>query len=411
MKLSSTLAQIAPFSIAFVFVGAVPSLAGDEDFGKLVIDDEAPAATAPFTICRLYDRHSTLYRGEGLVRRVKLFGRYHGQWEDVNGQSGGTTYGSRGWRNRRWRVGMEVEFANNITYSGNVNLNSSGLFDDRRQDSSRFVQNFEDITVRWAPSEDFYILVGKQKATITREYAESSNQLRTIERTQIVNNVISDKSWGVAVGFLLAGLNHEVGVYSNLYDSDWRLPAPGGGILATYRTSYEISESTEVFLDYQYNDVEAGLQAVLQNGPGGSTRFNTSPYEHVIAIGTENNFGRYGLITDVIYGANLNAGSRDTFGLLIMPFYDISDELQFVTRYAYMSNGELSNPQDSATEDTFTVNPRVDGLHTFYAGFNYHICGDTVRLILGYEYATGSLQNTGARYNSDAWVLAVRTHW
>jgi phosphate-selective porin OprO/OprP len=120
-------------------------------------------------------------------------------------------------------------------------------------------------------------------------------------------------------------------------------------------------------------------------------------------------------VTDIIIGVDNSgalgggAGNDDTHGCVVMPDYDITDKLQFVAKWAYMADhDDISNPQDNAGGPD---DPAVDDLHTFYVGINYRICGDKLKLMAGYEYATGDVQLTGANYESDAWLLGVRTYW
>ncbi len=400
MILSYTSTRIAVFSIALASLGMRATMAGD--YEKVVIDDEAPVAASPWEINNLF-KHTTLYEGDGFIRKVKFFGRYHGQYEELSGQNNGDTFGGRYWKHRRWRVGLRVDFPNNIRYSGNFNLDRSIAFNGGS--SGRFVQSAEDITIRWEPSDDFYLMVGKEKPTITREYTTSSKRILTFERSAIVNNVLSDKAWGVEVGFTLGSLFHRLALYSNLYDNDWKFPVlDQAGLLGTYRTSYEISDETEAFFDYQYNDVKKAMAAT------GRAAWVTSRYEHVFVVGTLTDSGRLDLVTDFIYGANRLAENDDTFGFVLMPSYDLTDKLQFVTRYAYMADGKVSHPQSDVLF-TKLDNASVDALHTFYVGFNYRINSDKLKLMAGYEYATAKIQGSGDDYKASSFLVGVRTYW
>ncbi|MEC5128287.1 porin [Verrucomicrobiales bacterium BCK34] len=379
----------------FTTASAAAVLAGGSlvagDYGKAVIDDKMPIEADPWTICNVFD-HTTLYEGDGFIEKVKIIGRYQGQFHDV---SDNLNSSSRRWDHRRWRAGVQVDMANDLKFKSTFNLDTSPNFD-----ANRFVRTVEEMVIEWEPSEDFYVIIGKQKPAITREYATSSKKILTFERSQIVNEVVADKSWGVAVGFAAAGLNHEVGVFANTYDNDWATTNFNGGAMLTYRTSAQITEATEIFFDYQYNDVN-DMNAAVGNAAGSG-----SAYEHVLALGTESEFGAFGLVTDIIYAADKNGNGPDTHGFVVMPSYDITDKLQFVAKYAYMDRGALQRPQSRVGGE---ANDFTD-LHTFYAGFNYRICGDQLKLMAGYEYATGE-DGTGADYNSDSWLVGVRTYW
>ena len=88
-----------------------------------------------------------------------------------------------------------------------------------------------------------------------------------------------------------------------------------------------------------------------------------------------------------------------------MPTYEITEKLEAVAKYAYMDQGQNQRTQ------RFNVRQRVADYHTFYAGLNYYICGDKLKIMGGYEYATGEEFGTGTDITSDTWMLAVRTYW
>ena len=113
----------------------------------------------------------------------------------------------------------------------------------------------------------------------------------------------------------------------------------------------------------------------------------------------------------MIYGGNGNATGAlpvgfDTWGVVIMPYYNLTDKLQFVTRYAYMDEGREQRTQ------RFDVRQSVEDYHTFYAGFNYYICGNNLKVMGGYEYATGDLfASAGDEVETGTWMLGLRTSW
>ena len=181
----------------------------------------------------------------------------------------------------------------------------------------------------------------------------------------------------------------------------------------TYRATAEITEQIEGHFDYQFTNNSNGTR-----NPQGSSDVNLgSEFEHVVALGTKSEFGQIGLITDLIYGGNsvghggnavrggaLPAG-YDTWGLVIMPTYDITDKLQLVARYAYMEQGREQRPQ------RFDVRKHVEDYHTLYAALNYYVCGDNLKVMAGYEYATGEVFGTGNTRDLDTgtWMMGVRT--
>jgi len=408
--------------------GAAAVLAGSltaGDPGKTVINDKMPIESS---FCDIFKKN-TLYEGDGFIKKVKLKGRYHGQYisqqEDVNNT---LDNGYHEFDHRRFRLGLEIEMAHDLTLNVLSNISDgSGGIGNHSLVNGGFIDDWDEFNLAWEPNDDFYVILGKQKQKITRENTTSSNSILTIERSAITSSVISDKPWGVAVGFKALGLSHEVGAYvsgGNLDSSGERYNWADldSRESFTYRTSYDLTEETTLFLDYAYTNNSDGivnpgtgvLAGSSAGGPFGDTNLG-SQFEHVVALGSESKFGRLGLITDFIYASNglqQNDGPNsntdipagfDTYGLVIMPYYDITEKLQLVTRYAYMDEGREQRTQRFDQRDV------VQDYHTFYAGLNYYICKHNLKLMGGYEYATGETFGEGVDVETGSWMFAVRT--
>ncbi len=216
-------------------------------------------------------------------------------------------------------------------------------------------------------------------------------------------------------GYEIAGIEQEIGAWitgagqANTGLNNYPDERSNGSL--SYRASAPISDSTELFFDYLF----------VNNG-GGMNPNKTAPtyyganYEHTFALGTESEWGRFGLITDLILALNRESestpgpaaaipGGNDTWGAVIMPYYNITDQLQFVARYAYMSEGEQQRTQ------RFNQRYNVENYHTFYAGLNYYICDHNLKLMAGYEHATGDLFGTNTDVDSGTWMVGLRTYF
>ncbi len=374
-----------------VFIAATPLFSGDP--GKAIIDDKAPVASG-WTICDLFN-HTTLYEGEGFLKSLKFTGRYHGGFIDSEDDYTGGGEDEL-WDHRRFRAGFVGKLAGDLTIQNIYNLDTSQHFD-----GDRFVDNLDEFFIQWDPSKEFYLIVGKQKQNILSENRGSSNKLVVYERSNLTQNVLSAKLWGAAVGFKGLGLDHELGVWGTAFEDDFAWPSfEEAGASFTYRTNYELSESTKLFFDYQFVDQDRGTPET----------FAASPYENVFAVGSESKWGRFGLNTDFIAALDrqdgrLSAGD-DSHGFQVTPYYQLTDKLQLVTRYAYLSDGRLGRPEQ------FASRPEVDGLSTFFVGFNYEICKTKLRIQGGYEWAEADrVIGAGTDYRNDSWLIGIRTHW
>ena len=394
------------FTGAAVAAFAAGAFAGD--YGKAIIDDKMPIED-PWTWCDLFD-YSTLYEAEsGFIREVAFNGRYHGQYISQSEDFGNASNGFNQWQHRRARVGIDIEFAGDLAFYSSINVSDgsgSGTGLIRRD----FFNDFDEVVIEWTP-DDWEIVVGKQKQKITREYSTSSKRIKTVERSHIVNEVADQKPWGVTVEREFAGFTHQVGAW--LYGTDggtnrggFQLPRGDSRAGWSYSAAIDVTDETEVHFNYVYTNNSGGAVAPRGSAPADQG----SNYEHVLALGTESDFGRLGLVTDIIFGANRQASGAipagdDTWGFVFMPTYEITEKLEAVAKYAYMDQGQNQRTQ------RFNVRQRVADYHTFYAGLNYYICGDKLKIMGGYEYATGEEFGTGTDITSDTWMLAVRTYW
>ncbi len=375
--------RILVFSLGLL-LAAGASTAGE--MAKVPIDD-AVVEPASFTICDMFD-YATLFESEsGPINEISLIGRYQGQYYDVEGDGSVSD-----WENRRMRAGVQVGFLDNFLFEGQFNLNP---------DEGRFVEDVEDLYLRWKPSDRFSLMIGKQKAPITREWTTSSKRIKTIERSALVNQVIPAKIGGVVAKYQLTDpLWVEGGIYSGELDEDWALPDFNGGFGASARIGYQLTDETELRFDYFYTD-SAGED------------LGVSDYDHTFSLNSQSDWNRFHLVTDAIYAAGINdAAQSDVFGVVIMPYYDVTDKLEAVIRYNYATsdsdNGiRLYSRYERLSSD---LGARGDNYHSLYGGLNYYICGDKLKLMSGIQWATMDRPDAGS-FDSWTYMAAVRLYF
>lgn len=436
----SNLRKIVSSVSAAAFLAGGSLFAGD--YGKVVIDDKAPVEAWHY--CDIFDS-TTFYKSDtGFVRKVKLIGRWQGQWisqtEEITNPISGLVErgGFHQHQTRRFRVGLDLGLAHNLSFKANFNLSdSSGA--NRELFVDETFNNIDEMVLEWepdhyddpkAPVKNFrlnYIAIGKQKQKITREFSTSSKKILTIERSQIVNEVVSNKPWGVTIGFEFAGIEQEIGGW--LYGAEDVHPAnvgarnrlgfpdtdSRGGF--TYRAEIPVTDVTTFFFDYQFTNTSGGLVSARGNA---DTSYGSN-YEHVLAFGTENDLGRLQIITDIIIGLNRRAQNgaiggttldnipvgNDTWGFVFLPTYEITEKLEAVFKYAYMDEGRQQRTQRYAGQ-----RHTLQNYHTFYAGLNYYICDHKFKVMAGYEYATGDLYGFGGSdITSNSWMLGIRGYF
>jgi len=348
--------------VAAAGLGATAANAG-EPSGKMVMPEPAPAPE-PWTICNLFD-YSTLYENDSnpFIQEFSLIGRYHGQWHYTDGSAASDD----GWEDRRWRFGAEAKLFNNVEVQAQFNLNPE--FNDR------FFEDLEEATIAWEPSDSFYLIVGKQKPKITQEYSTSSKRIITFERSLLVNQLVPDKTGGVVVGGEVGMMFWETGIFTGGEDEDWDLPEFDAGIGAMGRFGVHATEATDIRFDYFYNDGDAGNDGFEDQ-------------ENTFSLNSTTKLDGFGLNTDLIYATG--GIENDVYGLVIMPYVDITDKLQGVFRYQFAgSDGNDGIRLQSRYERPGAAGgERGDTYHAFYGGLNYRICGDKLKLMGGVEYST-----------------------
>jgi hypothetical protein len=386
-------------AIAALAAGAFAS-----DHGKAIVDDKMPLED-PWTICDIFD-YSTLYESDaGFIREVSLTGRYHGQWISASQEYDGDRDGFHQFQSRRSRIGFEIGILDNITFATEFNVTDSSGSNRNWQTGPVF--NDIDTMLIEIEGDGWDLWIGKDKFKITREESTSSKRIKTIERSQIVNEVVPGKPWGFNFGFATGEVEHVIGLAltgsdeDDNRDSGWGLPTTeGSNAQFLYRLETPVNDVTTFYLDYLFTDMGYDSEDDI-----------ASSYNHVLALGTTNALNdRLNLTTDLIFGLDRDGtgdipDGEDTWGLVIMPTYAITEKLEFVAKYAYMDSGRTQRPQ------RYTDREELENCHTLYAGLNYYICGDKLKLMAGYEYMTADQYDSTDDITSDTWMLAVRTYF
>jgi phosphate-selective porin OprO and OprP len=325
-----------------------------------------------------------------VVQRLALIGRYHGQYYKVDADEFGS---DKDWDHRRTRVGIKAELFRIITFEGQMNI-------DMDNNRSGFFDSVEDLYIDVKPSDAFGLSIGKHKPYLTHEWNTSSNRIKTIERSLLVNQIIPDKVYGVTAFGKGGDVSWRVGAFSATYTERWELPEFDGGYLINASLGYDAGKKGQLRLEYLYND-------------GDRRNFvATKPYEHSFSLNYNGTHGSLGLAADLIYAVGSGEVS-DVWGIVVLPYYKITDKLEGVFRYTYAGsdarNGIRLASRYERRVDNLTVD-RGDKHHSFYLGANYYIYGDRLKLMSGVEYSTADLQD-GNDWDSWTWFGGVRLHF
>lgn len=305
---------------------------------------------------------------------------------------------------RRFRLESKTRFLKFLTASLNVDLADderfrSGASDDllkgwEDHDLHWGFQGFDEATlevdlgkatgVSWL--KDASVTLGKMKLETGTERRQSSNEISTIERSDLSNTIgggdsrpvgvlmeIDRKRWGAELG-IFAGSDE-----TNL-TGEW-----DDGVFLSAGASWK-----------PVRDLELRLQHV-QAEP--SAQENALGYASATVLGAVYEKDRWGCTADTVLGDNGNEAGTDRQGafggFVVIPWYwAIESRLQLVARCQVMvaeePEGLRSAPRylRAGHEDPLVdVNHgRGNELASFYAGANYLICGDRLKLMTGFSF-------------------------
>ena len=386
------------------FAGAATLLAGAAfagDAGKVVIDDKGVVEPEAWSICNVFD-HNTLFEADqGFIRSVSAHGRYQGQYISQDEDIDGVENDFDAWQHRRARLGLKIEMDHGLKFYAEANFASFLGSQD-----GPFFDSFQDFYLD-QETDTFWWRVGKQKQNFTIEDKTSSKKIKTIERSAIVNETAGARPWGAVVGFEAFGIDHAFGgwLYGGHSDAPEFIDFDANGGLS-YNATYALLENTDLHFDYVHADNNGGSE-----GTEGSAAVGVGPeYEHSFSLGTSSNFGKLNVIVNGIIASNRSGGGgipdgNDTWGFYVLPSYALTDKLDIVFRYAYMDEGREQRTQ------RYDVRAAVEDYHTFYGGLQYKLCGDHLKVMAGYEYATGDIFKSSEDIETGSWQLAVRTYF
>ncbi len=371
-----------------------------------------------------------------VINSLAFEGRFHFNagyvdGEGVNGQDFSEDYTEV----RRLRLGGKIGFLNYFTYKGIVNL----VEDDR--------PNGGDLDYGYADFDESYFTFDMLKAfnisgldALALNYGRikwhggleartSSNSLLTVERSAISNKVYQSAR---PTGLQLAAEKGPVNVLLGIYSTDEASDAAGAddgnvegwggwndGLMYSAEVLYSATDDLRFGWEFLYNNADERF----------ANEDSLLDYRWATTLSAEYAIGNGGVNVEGFLGDNggsdmqANAARRGNFwGFVATPYYwIIPAKLQAVVQYAYAGAEEdqgirMNSRYVRATNYGGGGNPNIvnggrgDELHTVYAGMNYLICGDNLKVQAGAEYAHLSTPGVGkGEVDALTWLLGFRS--
>lgn len=368
-------------------------LAGDNS-SKAAIE-EAAVSDDSWSYVNLWD-HTVWYDNEEnpFIQKVTFIGRFHGQYHYVDSDRGHDD----GWEERRIRPGVKIAFLSQFTFVAEANIRGA---DDIH---GEYLKGWDNFYLDWKPNKDLKFRVGRQKSNTSRERFTSSRFVIPFNRSRLVLQSTVDKIMGASVFYNINDkVTVQTGIFSDLLDGKFQDFEGSGSANALLKFGYKMNDNTQFYLDYWWADPKA------DRGP------ETRPYAHVVSLNSLSEWDGYGLQTDLLYTSG--AAERDgqsTWGLVFMPWYNITPKLRGVFRYQLASSNSDTGVSLQKRYETRAV---TDGggkqgrvYNAFYAGLDYQFLNkDRLKLMIGSEYSNMS----GGKDDFSGWThfAGVRTWW
>ena len=338
-----------------------------------------------------------LYQNENntVLQTLSLVGRYQGQYWNVNAQQGN----ANGWENRRFYVGAEAVLFHDFTIQAQMKFSES--FDP-------IYDGLYQAFVKWSPAEAFSLSVGRLDFLFAGlERTVSSTKIVTFERGQLSNQLWPGEVVGAVGQGRVGDFFYRAGVFSGSVDEEFTDFQGGVGVVAG--VGYKLPlffETGSLHLDYLFN-----------NGNPSNNAFE--PYNNVVSLWHQGQSGPFGLGVDLTWGHGLDTRPA-VLGVTLLSTYVFAedlilqgDALQAVLRYQFaVSDGDNGLLLQQHYEQEVVPDGFGNQYQAVYAGLNYLIYGDRLKLMGGIEYShMWDAANDGGAFEGVTYLAGVRLYF
>ncbi len=299
------------------------------------------------------------------------------------------------WNVRRLRLGAKSQLFRSITLHGEVEFNP--------QERNPLYLRFTDLYVMWSRSGRLELTFGKHGVPFTMDGATSSKELLTIDRSNLSNNMWFPQEYipGVSTAGQLSSWIYHFGVFS-------------GGEATREYGRFNGSAFTLAVIGYDFATALGVNQALLAGNyvyqnPDPRNTF-TRQLHHMFSTNFKFEDRKWGARADFSIGSGY-LGQSDLWGVMAMPFYNVTDKFQIIGRYTYLRSDDPNGVRLTRYENQ-AVSGRGDRYNELYLGANYFFYGHKLKLQSGLQFADmNDRAEDGGAYSGVSWTSGLRVSW
>lgn len=325
-----------------------------------------------------------------IVQKILFSGRYQHEFSTISSDQGDLDE----WNVRRMRLGPRITLFRDYTVHGELEINP--------QEADPLYVRITDLYVQWSADPRLTITVGKQGVPFTLDGATSSKDLLTIDRSNLSNNIWFPQEYipGVSVSGKRAAWSYRAGLYS-AGEATRELGEFSGALFTLGSVGYDMTRALGAR--------EALVSANYVYQPADPDNTFTRQLEHVVSVNSRLEMRRWGIRTD-ISGARGYLGQGNLWGVVAMPFLNVTARLQAITRYTFVGS-DAANGVRLATYESRVVSGRGSRYDELYLGASYYFYGHKLKIQSGAQFAT--LQEPGGTdvYSGISWTTGLRIGW
>ncbi len=326
-----------------------------------------------------------------MIQRLRFSGRFQLDYATVDADQGDLSE----WNIRRMRLGMRANLFRTLTLHSEVDLNP--------QEADPLYVRLTDLYVEWSARDRLALTIGKQGISFTADGATSSKELLAIDRSNLAHNIWFTEEYlpGISLSGSAAPWVYNVGLFSAGKENR-ELGDFTGGVATLASFGYDFARPATT------KEALLRLDYVYQN-PDPENTF-TKPFQHIGSVNLRFETDRWGVRSDLSAALGYYDQS-DIWGVMAMPFVNITRKLQVVGRYTFLDSRD-ANGIELATYEDDIVADRGDRYNEFYVGVNYYFYGHQLKLQSGVQSAhMRDLAADGGAYSGISWTTGLRIGW